>query len=405
VDKKDKDNRLIGGILLVAGTAIGAGMLALPVSTSFGGFIPSIGIFFVCWLLMLVTAFFFLDVNLSIRGEPNLVSMAGKTLGIYGKILSWVFYLLLMYLLLAAYIAGCSPLFQMTFTNVFHITFPKWFYHFILPALFGGFVYLGTRGVDYLNRFLMFGLIVSYFLLVGYCPSFIEAPRLLHQDYAASLLSIPIVITSFGYHIIIPTLTTYMDHDVKRLQKILVIGSCVPFAIYVLWQWIILGSVPLPLLANAWQEGLPATAPLSKVTVSNWVALGAKFFSFFAIVTSFLGVSLSLSDFLTDGLKIKKSWEGRLFAIGLTFIPPLIFIFTYQKSFYLALEYAGIFVAVLLGILPSLMVLRLKNHPFYRRKRVKCLVFLVILLSFGVIAVNCLEKIGYLERFITPYLN
>ena len=40
MDKKDKDNRLIGGILLVAGTAIGAGMLALPVSTSFGGFIP-----------------------------------------------------------------------------------------------------------------------------------------------------------------------------------------------------------------------------------------------------------------------------------------------------------------------------------------------------------------------------
>jgi tyrosine-specific transport protein len=175
--------------------------------------------------------------------------------------------------------------------------------------------------------------------------------------------------------------------------------------IYVLWQWIVLGSVPLPQLVNAWEQGLPATASLSKVAISSWIGVGAKFFSFFAIVTSFLGVSLSLSDFLTDGLKIKKSWEGRLLAIGLTFVPPLIFIFTYQKSFYIALEYAGVFVAILLGILPSLMVLRLKSHPFYRKKRVKCLVFFVILLSLGVIAINCLEKMGYLERFITPYLT
>ncbi len=400
-----KENRLIGGILLVAGTAIGAGMLALPVSTSFGGFIPSLAVFFVCWLMMLATAFFFLDVNLAVRGEPNLVSMAGKTLGVGGKALSWVFYLLLLYSLLAAYIAGCSPLFQMMFANVFHITFPKWFYHFILPALFGGFVYLGTKGVDYINRFLMFGLIVSYFLLVGYCPTFIESSRLLHQDYMASLLSIPVVITSFGYHIIIPTLTTYMNHDAKRLRKILIIGSSIPLVIYILWQWLVLGSVPLPQLVESWQQGLPATAALSKIATSKWVTVGARFFSFFAIVTSFLGVALSLSDFLTDGLKIKKGWDGRLLATGLTFVPPLVFIFTYQKSFYMALEYAGVFVAILLGVLPSLMVLKLKGHPFYRRKRVRCLVFFVILLSLGIIVINILEKMGRLESLITPYLS
>ena len=399
-----KTNRLIGGILLVAGTATGAGMLALPVSTSFGGFIPSIWIFFICWALMLTTSFFFLEVNLAIRGEPNLVSMAGKTLGISGKIVSWFFYLLLLYALLAAYIAGCTPIFQSVFINVFHITFPKWFCPFILPALFGGFVYLGTKGVDYLNRIFMFGLIVSYILLVGYCPTFVEIPRLLHEDYAASLISIPIVITSFGYHIIIPTLTTYMQHDIKKLRLTLIVGSSIPFVIYLLWQWVVLGSVPLPNLAKAWKFGWPATVPLSQVISIKWIGVAAQFFSFFAIITSFLGVSLSLSDFLTDGLRIKKSWEGRLFAIFLTFIPPLIFIFTYQKSFYMALEYAGVFVAVLLGILPSLMVLKLKDHLFFQGKLGRCLVGLVILLCLSVIAINFLEKQGFLDQFISSYL-
>ncbi len=400
-----QNNRLIGGVLLIAGTAIGAGMLALPVSTSFGGFIPSILIFFICWAFMLVTAFFFLEVNLAIRGEPNLVSMAGKTLGTWGKSLSWIFYLLLLYSLLAAYIAGCSPLFQSAFAGLFHITFHTWFYHFILPALFGGFVYLGTKGVDYINRFLMIGLLVSYFLLVGYCPTFIEMPRLFHTDYLASILAIPIVITSFGYHIIIPTLTTYLNHDAKKLRKALIIGSSIPFIIYILWQWIILGSVPLVDLVATWKQGLPATVPLSKVTALKWVGIGAQFFSFFAIVTSFLGVSLSLSDFLTDGLKIKKTWEGRFLAIALTFIPPLIFIFTYQKSFYIALEYAGIFVVILLGVLPSLMVLKLKDHSFFKKKRGKYFAFFILFLCFIMIVVNCLEKFGFLKCFIAPYLE
>ena len=49
--------RLIGGILLVAGTTIGAGMLALPVVTGFVGFWPSLALFFVYWLYMTFTAF------------------------------------------------------------------------------------------------------------------------------------------------------------------------------------------------------------------------------------------------------------------------------------------------------------------------------------------------------------
>ncbi|HPE84919.1 MAG TPA: aromatic amino acid transport family protein, partial [Chlamydiales bacterium] len=65
-----KINHYLGGIFLVSGTAIGAGMLALPVMTSVMGFIPSMVLFLVCWICMLITAFFFLDVNLSVRGEP-----------------------------------------------------------------------------------------------------------------------------------------------------------------------------------------------------------------------------------------------------------------------------------------------------------------------------------------------
>src|SRR3989344_6702092 len=46
---------VVGGTLLIAGTAVGVGMLALPVATGPGGFIPSITIYLICWAFMLCT--------------------------------------------------------------------------------------------------------------------------------------------------------------------------------------------------------------------------------------------------------------------------------------------------------------------------------------------------------------
>lgn len=398
-------NHLIGGVLLIAGTSIGAGMLALPVITSFGGLLPSIFFFTLVWALMLGTAFFFLDVNLAVKGEPNFISMTGKTLGKPGKIVCWIFYLLLLYALLAAYIAACSPLFSLAFSSLFSITLPSFIPPFFLPILFGGFVYLGTQGVDYLNRILIIGLILSYILLTGSLPHHIESTRFIHHDFFAGILAIPAIITSFGYHIIIPTLTTYMDHKTKLLRKALLIGSVIPFIVYLIWEWMVIGSVPLSNLAESWVKGIPATEPLSTFLQSSWISSISRFFSFFAIITSFLGVSLSLSDFLTDGLKIKKTKKGKCIAIALTFIPPLLFIFSNDNSFYIALDYAGVFVAILLGILPCLMVLTLKNNRWYQTIYGKTVIYLMILLFVGVIVINLLEKQGFFKSLLFPYLN
>lgn len=396
--------RFIGGVLLVAGTTIGAGMLALPVITSFGGFFPSILIFFSCWLLMLCSAFFFLDVNLSIGGESNLISMVKKTLGDKGKLISWILYLLLMYALIAAYISASAPLFEKAICALTGFQVPPQLSRFCLPLVFGSFIYLGTRGVDYINRLLMVGLIVSYLVLIGFVPSHIQPSLFLHMDFSASLISIPVVLTAFGYHIVIPSLTTYLQHDRKMLGKTILVGSIIPIVIYVLWQVLVLGVVPQTYLSKAWVQGATASDPLALVLKNPFIAKSALFFSFFALVTSFLGVSLSLSDFLRDGLNIKQSWEGRLAAFALTFIPPLIFVCSSQRGFYLALQYAGIIVAILLGILPAIMAWQLKRPSFYKSVRGRVLLSTVILLFLLIIVLDIMEKQGVLRSLISSYL-
>lgn len=286
------NNRLFGGILLVSGTSIGAGMLALPVISSFAGFIPSFFLLAITWVFLFVTSLLLLDVNLAFPGEVNLITMAGKTLGFWGKAICWITYLLLLYSLTAAYIAGSSPLFIEAFQYATGVTLPHWLGPFPLLILFGLFVYMGTGPVDWVNRLLMFGLILTYFLLVGLLPSHIELTLLKHVDTTAMWIAIPVLITSYGFHIIIPTLTTYLNHDKKRLRLALFIGSLIPFLVYTFWEFLILGVVPLTGeygLIQAYIKGQTGASPLTHVLKRAWITTIARSFSFFAVLTSFLG--------------------------------------------------------------------------------------------------------------------
>lgn len=198
------------------------------------------------------------------------------------------------------------------------------------------------------------------------------------------------MITSFGFHIIIPTLTTYLDRDKKALRKAIFLGSLCPLVVYVLWEFLVLGIVPIEgevSLNTAWNAGSSGATPLAQIMQSSWIGNLAKIFSFLAIITSFLGVSLSLTDFLTDGLHIKRFGFNREISSFLTFFPPLFFVYIYPNGFIVALKFAGIFVTILLCIFPALMVLRL---PSYRKIKKRILTFLVLILSFVIIALELL---------------
>lgn len=397
-----------GAVLLIAGTTIGAGMLALPIGTAFCGFGPALIAFFAIWIIMLISAYFFLDVNLSLPGETNFITMCEKTLGLWGKIVCWITYLLLLYSLTAAYIAGSAGLFQEVIAWAFGWDIPLQGAYFCLPILFGGFVYLGTVGVDVINRILMMGLAVSYLFLVGSLPEHVSVERLTHVDFTPFLFGILLLLTSFGYHIIIPSLTTYMHHDRKHLRRAIFIGSIIPLIVYIFWETLTLGIIPIDgkhSFAMAWREGVPITQILSYFVTSRFVQMSVHFFSFFAIVTSFLGVSLSLSDFLTDGFKIKATWEGRLIAIALTFIPPLLFLFTTERGFIYALQHAGAFVAILLIFLPAAMAWTLKENRFYASVQGKVLLSGMIVLALFFFCLDFVKDAGILDTLIENYVS
>ncbi|KAM0867829.1 hypothetical protein ACQ4PT_041728 [Festuca glaucescens] len=91
---KHEPGSVIGSILLVAGTTVGAGILAIPAVTQEAGFLASAVTCIFCWMHMVVTGLLVAEVNVNTMcelgsGGVSLVSMAKRTQGTFGVRTAW----------------------------------------------------------------------------------------------------------------------------------------------------------------------------------------------------------------------------------------------------------------------------------------------------------------------------
>ena len=348
--------KAIGGALLVAATAIGAGMLALPIVTGIGGFLPAIVIFIICWLFSTCTGLLLLEVSLWMPKGANIISMAYTLLGPLGKIGAWILYLFLFYCLTVAYSVGGGD-FIVTLCGgkiSYRLGVP------IFATIFGTVVYCGTHAVNRLNVFLMIGMGMSYLIFVVWGIREVNFELLKRIQWFPAIMALPVVFISFSYQGIVPSLTTYLDRHPKMIRFAILVGTSLPFVAYIIWEYLILGLIPIEGshgLLQAKALGHTAIEPLKSIFPNSPVYSIGQIFSAIALTTSFLGVTLGLLDFLSDGFRIAKvGWKKGLLCL-IVYVPPVIIATTHPNIFLTALGYAGgIGSAFLLGLFPIIMV-------------------------------------------------
>ena len=393
--------KVIGACLLVTGSCIGAGMLGMPVLTADVGFYPSIIMFFVCWAFMTATGLLLLEVNLWFKREVSIISMVENTLGKTGKIVAWGTYLFLFYCLTVAYVSGSGALFSNFFMDTFSIEIPIFVGSLLFILLFGMLVYYGTQAVDQFNRLLMFGLVISYILLVILGSQVIQPELLTRKNWSVAPFVIPAMVITFGFHNLVPSLTTYLNRNEGHLKKVFLIGSLLSLGVYLIWQRVMLGIVSFEGtggMQEALSHGEIATQALRRAVGKAWIVDIAEYFAFFAIVTSFLGVALSFVDFLFDGLKLEKTKENKIFLCSLVLVPPFIIAIFYPNIFLTALSVAGGFGAVILfGVLPVLMAWRGRYILQFKGKHLlpggKVMLMILLLFSIAVIGITVFQQL------------
>ncbi len=359
--------RMIGGILLIVGSAIGGGILALPIATSELGFVNSSILLFGCWFLMTISALLILEITLWLPKNTNIISMTKVTLGPLGQVVAWLTYLLLLYSLLAAYIAGGSDFFQNLF-DLAHISLPHWIVAGLFTLVLGYIVYLGIHAVDYANRGLMTVKFITFFLLLGLIFSHVSLSKLAGGHLTYMTNGVTVAITSFGYATIIPSLRNYFHDDIKKLRTVILIGSLIPLICYIGWDMTVMGVIPregsngLVSMLHSGRSTSDFVNQLSSILNRESVTSLAHIFTSICLLTSFIGVALCMVDFLADGFKVEKKGKVNFWVCAAALIPPLLIVLFNPGIFIGALAYAGTYCVVLLIILPTLMVWRGRYH-------------------------------------------
>ncbi|OVA13833.1 Tryptophan/tyrosine permease [Macleaya cordata] len=363
VTLKREPGSLSSAIFLVAGTTVGAGILAIPAVTQEAGFLASAITCVFCWIYMVVSGLLLAEVNVNTMcelgsGGVSLVSMAMRTLGKVGVQIACWSYIFIHYALLVAYVARSSDI----LTNFLGI--PLWESATLFSLVLGGICYFGRLDIH-----------LSPKLLISMASGNLQWDTLLRANFEAVPLSIPIIALSFVYQVfsqlafhcnsplkqrkiltlffqnVVPVLCTNLEGNLSKVRTAIVVGTAIPLVLFLVWDGVILGSIP------SLEIGMDKMVdPIQQLRSSNGVVGPIiELFSFLAIATSYIGFVLGLSDFLSDLLKLPTG-QNKPLPYLLTLFPPLVLALLDPEIFFKALDFAGTYgVLVLFGILPAAM--------------------------------------------------
>ncbi|KJV89759.1 tryptophan/tyrosine permease family protein [Rickettsia bellii str. RML An4] len=366
--------KLIGSILLIAGTCIGSGMIALPMVLAKIGLIPSIILMFIIWFLMYYTSLINLELNLQ-AGKGLALGRLGRYFsGRIAEIIGMVNLKILLYALLAVFIYGGSSIIQNLLSLDISIVYIGAWYAVISILV----LLLPLKLIDYINRLLFIGiLIVIAILIIGLIAmiKWYNLP-LFSSRYKEILVwseITPVVFTSFGFQVIFHTLTNYCNKNARTLKLAFLFGTLIPAIVYIIWTCSVLTVIhhENPVFYQQMVVGNVEVGELVKElsSIAKWqsVQLLVWIISTLAIATSVIGVGVGLCDSLKVSFSNLKcnSRIRDIIAASTTILPAYIVTILIPNAFITVLGFAGMILVIIAILLPAYLLYKAKIKNFY----------------------------------------
>ncbi|MEH1796078.1 amino acid permease [Nostoc sp.] len=357
---------VLGSTALIAGTTVGAGILALPAVTLPSGIVPSTSGLIAVWLYALVSGLLVADVTLNTmrtegRASIGFMGVVEKILGKLGARLTGGAYLFMHYALLVAYITEGGEILAYAAAKIGGVQIlPTWVGTTTFTLLFGGIMYLGReKFIEKLNSAFVGIVIVSFLGLLFLASRHIQSAQLLFQNWSALGSAISVMSVALFFQNVVPLVVTQLEGDARKIRQSILMGSVIPLIMFLAWNVVILGSVT-PDMLHGTADGRTVLDPLQILRAGGageWLGVLVSIFSEFAIATSFIGFVYGLLDLFKDIFSITQGkFSSRLPLYSLVLFPPMTLGTLNPSIFFTALDYTGTFsISVLGGIIPALM--------------------------------------------------
>ena len=387
----------ITSILLIAGTCIGGGTIALPMALAKLGIVPSLAIMIFVWSLTYYTSLVSVELNLHLE--------RGLSLGPLGKVFSGntaaaigeISVKLLSYALLSVYIYGGASIIQKLIDVYFHYNVSGIIVETCLAILSVIILLFPMKIISTLNNiaFIIFAFI--FLALIGVISSFVDLsniPWIINPSASNAASVVTVIFCSFGYQVIFHTLRDYCGKSAKVQRRIFFFGSLIPIFVYMLWT-----SSSLSIVFHLNQDFFMQMAA-GKIDVGDLVnelasISGLQNFkiliwwvTILAICTSIIGVGLGLSESLGLTLKsrVPMSWIRKFLAVLITIAPSYIVAAIVPKAFTRILGFAGAILVIIAILLPIYLFFKAKIEKPYIRELKKWLLIICAAAGIGIMA-------------------
>ncbi|XPV77468.1 MAG: aromatic amino acid transport family protein [Desulfovibrio sp.] len=352
-------SRVVSMMLIIVGNMLGAGILALPVTLSAAGFGPSIlGAALSCCFMFWTAVIYSRQKTLVENENADLPTFFEAELGPVGKWLTVIANLIILYGLLVAYMSGVTT----TVTSLVGTDIPPMLVTVLFFAVGVGVISFGMSILERCNALFIIVMAISFAMLVFLAMPQVEIPRLDRHMWVYLPAGLPVLVTAFHFHNIIPTICRGLQYDRKAITTA-VLGGCISgLVINVIWIVVVLGAVPFDSgngldLISAFHKNLPATIPLSKIINSPLFTQAGLVFALFAMTTSFMANGTALYSFVQDLASNTFNIQSKKVAWGIAFLPTLFVSLVYPDIFIKAMDIVGgIGINIIFGLLPAVLV-------------------------------------------------
>jgi tyrosine-specific transport protein len=378
-------------IFILSGTAIGSGMISLPIVLAHIGIIPSIFLMGICAFITYISALIRTELNLHSDCRFTLERVGLEFSGKHAAFIGNISLRLLQFALLAAYICGLSSIMGMESIPL------------KCCVSLGIFILLSisSNKIIGLNQKLFIALLVvtlGAIICMLLKINFTQLPHNANEILLPKLcLILPTLFTSFGFQGSLHSITKFCNNDPKLIKIACFWGSFIPAFLYIAW---VVGVITLifnthpDLFLRMVSNGIDVNElinALSSVSSANVVKCTVFIISVLAIVTSVIGVGLALVDDLGLALESFNATVttriARWTASAISVIPAVLVAIFIPGAFIKVLSFAGMILAVIAIFLPTFLFFKLKESIKFKilnRKE-----FIVACVIFGIVIVVC----------------
>lgn len=338
--------KLFLSAFLVAGAAIGGGVLSLPMLAAGPGLINTL----IFISLTFIMAYWMANISIDIYArydnhDVNAATLAVDYFGKKGYIITTILNVLSMGSLAAAYVNAGGDLLVKTVLPVFHISMQPeigmlLFFIFFMPAFIVGLGLISRlNGIIFTIKFLCLisGILLGITLINTQIFELIPSGVKYLGAGASTMFCI------WMMHMVLPLVLKINDWNPKAAKKAVLIGMVIPALAYVGWMLLIFSLVSRQEFLQLDTIGDVMHFALNKPSVPKTISTLVGVFASITVLTAFFSIGFALVAFVMDALKWKNTAKNRLISTLLSFIIPVVIAVMFPKAFVIIYQQSNMF--------------------------------------------------------------